>query len=211
MLDRLLVGAVSVARDLGVEVRRVRRTYPPDRPDVSVPAVVGVHYACGDRLEPRWLNVDEATPRAGVPAGVEFVGANLVQRHPFADASFALAYAEDFLEHLSQADSLLFLAEAYRVLRPGGTLRLSFPGLELVFGSAGPRDLSAVREGVWGAFEKWGHVHFYARDELRAVARYIGFTRVAFHAFRASPIPELAAMDSRPEQAHQNTYAELTR
>jgi SAM-dependent methyltransferase len=100
-------------------------------------------------------------PRETSLGGRFFLAVDLTQRHPFADASFDLGYAEDFLEHLSQAQSLIFLSEAYRTLRSGGVLRLSFPGLEGVLrkhylgGSA-----AALAHPQRDAYESWGHVHF---------------------------------------------------
>jgi SAM-dependent methyltransferase len=46
---------------------------------------------------------------------------------PFADASFDKAVAADLVEHLDGATFATMLAEAHRVLRPGGTLSLYTP------------------------------------------------------------------------------------
>jgi len=55
---------------------------------------------------------------------------DLTSRQPFNDGSFKYGFCEDFLEHLTQAESITFLSECFRVLKPGGILRMSFPGLE---------------------------------------------------------------------------------
>jgi len=39
--------------------------------------------------------------------------------------------AEHFIEHISFADAVKFLAEVRRLLKPGGTLRLSTPDLAI--------------------------------------------------------------------------------
>lgn len=46
---------------------------------------------------------------------------------PFAGASFDKAVAADLVEHLDEATFAAMLAEAHRVLRPGGTLSLYTP------------------------------------------------------------------------------------
>src|SRR3954454_19672450 len=51
---------------------------------------------------------------------------------PFSDASFDLVTALDVLEHI--ADDRAALAEMRRVLRPGGTLLLTVPAYEFLWG-----------------------------------------------------------------------------
>lgn len=46
---------------------------------------------------------------------------------PFAGESTRFLFAEHVIEHVPFAEGLGFLKEAYRVLQPGGTLRLCFP------------------------------------------------------------------------------------
>jgi predicted SAM-dependent methyltransferase len=214
----------AMARARGYEIRRISTSPSPDYPSdtalledstvLPVPeGISGVHYGCGGILVPKWLNVDVAAAPADVARrGRFFLAVDLTQRHPFADASFDLGYAEDFLEHLSQAQSLIFLSEAYRTLRSGGVLRLSFPGLEGVLrkhylgGSA-----AALAQAQRDAYESWGHVHFYSRDELRLVASHIGFQEIEFLSFQESRRPELVPMDTRSDQADLNTFAELTK
>ena len=53
---------------------------------------------------------------------------DLVKKHPFPDGSLEFAFAEDFIEHLSQVDAVIFLTEIFRTLQKNGVLRLSFPG-----------------------------------------------------------------------------------
>lgn len=211
--DHLKSWAGKVARNFGYEVRKIRKAPPVLAGYVPIPeGVAGINYGCGANAVPGWLNVDYGAPSAGVSPSLHFLAADLSGGHPFADASFALGYAEDFLEHLSQAQSLAFLVEAHRTLRVGGKLRLSFPGLEGVLrkhyiGSSS----DAVAHAQWDAYDKWGHVHFYSREELRLVAGHVGFRAVEFTSYQESLVPALARMDTRIAQADLNTYVELTK
>lgn len=45
----------------------------------------------------------------------------------FEDASLSYVYADNMIEHVSLAGARVFLAEAYRCLRPGGVMRLVTP------------------------------------------------------------------------------------
>jgi SAM-dependent methyltransferase len=71
--------------------------------------------------------LDLAPPAAGVtlPPNVTFVRHDLTQRLPFPDASFDVVLSESSLEHLPQHARLACVAEAVRVLRPGGRFAVS--------------------------------------------------------------------------------------
>ena len=136
-----------------------------------------IHYACGFNMLEGWLNVDADLLMKTLP-GFVCEQVNLVGTHPFPDDWFEYGFCEDFLEHLNQADSLIFLSEAYRTFRKGGVLRLSFPGLEGVLSRHyGGKDYIA---GKNEAYTMWEHVHFYSREELSLICRHMGFREVGF-------------------------------
>lgn len=167
-----------------------------------------IHYACGKHFLSEWLNVDSYLQ--GDPRGTSFQSINLISRHPFPDDTFEFSFAEDFLEHLSQVDSLLFLSESRRTLKPDGVLRLSFPGLEGVLQKHYPAaDWETVNIAKEEAYTRYEHLHFYSRDKLSLVARHLGFTAVTYHAFGDSPHAALQGIDQRATQRDLNTYAEL--
>ena len=49
---------------------------------------------------------------------------------PFADQTFDAAYALHIVEHLTPAEAASLVTELYRVLKPGGIVRISTPDLE---------------------------------------------------------------------------------
>ena len=49
---------------------------------------------------------------------------------PFPDATFEAAYALHILEHLTPGEATSLVGELYRVLKPGGLVRISTPDLE---------------------------------------------------------------------------------
>jgi SAM-dependent methyltransferase len=71
------------------------------------------------------LDVDLAALAKAEALGIEPVEANVEEPLPFADASFDAVVAGELLEHLQLPDALV--AEARRVLRPGGVLVGSVP------------------------------------------------------------------------------------
>lgn len=63
------------------------------------------------------------------------VKGNCTDLRAFADGSCSDVYCSHVLEHLSHADELLIaMSEFYRVLAPGGVLRVSVPDLTVLFG-----------------------------------------------------------------------------
>jgi SAM-dependent methyltransferase len=65
------------------------------------------------------------------PARMYFLQHDGTQRFPFKDGRFAWIIAEHFIEHVPYPAAVAFLAEARRLLAPGGTLRLSTPDLAI--------------------------------------------------------------------------------
>jgi len=170
-----------------------------------------IHYACGFQMLDGWLNVDAELLFKTQP-GYKCETVNLVGPHPFPDDWFEYGFCEDFLEHLNQGDSLIFLAETYRTLKTGGVLRLSFPGLEGVLKKHyRGRAYETYRKGRTDAYISWDHVHFYSREELTLVCGHIGFKDIRFVGYGESTHAALKGLDHREEQKDLNIYVELTK
>lgn len=170
-----------------------------------------VHYGCGSRhFGLGWVNVDILEP--GEHTDTMYVQADLASRQPFPSDYFSYAFAEDFIEHLSQDESLIYLCEIYRCLRVGGVLRLSFPGLQDVLRR---HYLSSDYEGASAgrkiAYTHWAHKHFYCKESIEHVARHIGFSEVIFTDFGISQHELLRGLEHRAEQDDLNIYVELTK
>jgi predicted SAM-dependent methyltransferase len=178
-----------------------------------------VHYGCGTNLFMEWLNLD-SLPQSFILAHkiekslvgeYQYESIDLTSRQPFPDNTFDFAFSEDFIEHISQADSIVFLTECFRVLKPKGVLRLSFPGLEGVLRNCYtyPSSFETANNLKIEAYTQWEHLHFYSREELILVAQTIGYKKVQFVSYGESEFKELRSLDVRHEQKHMNTYVEL--
>jgi predicted SAM-dependent methyltransferase len=176
-----------------------------------------IHYACGKNFFEGWLNVDGfdvSYPDGSVDAALaaRIYRMDLSQPHPFPDGIFRFGYAEDFLEHLTQAESLIFLTECARTFSPGGVLRLSFPGLAGVLKRHfRGRTRADAEKGVHDAYTRWHHAHFYCADSITLVACGLGFSSVKVCRYGESDIPELHNRETRPDQRDLNLVVELTR
>lgn len=110
-----------------------------------------LNLGCGQQTPDGWLNLDSSpgarlaqhprlfrllrsvVPQRLLPAEI-WHGANvrwmdLTQRWPLRDDSVEAVYSSHFLEHLELEEARHVLAEAARVLKPGGRIRLVVPDL----------------------------------------------------------------------------------
>jgi predicted SAM-dependent methyltransferase len=83
-----------------------------------------LNLGCGQRYHKRWTNVDFFSNSNDV------ISANLLKSFPFPDCSFDVVYHSHLLEHFPKESSLIFIRECFRVLHPGGRIRVVVPDLE---------------------------------------------------------------------------------
>lgn len=83
-----------------------------------------VNVGCGTMFHPAWINLDV------VPLAPEVRAYDVRRGLPFADATVDMVYHSHVLEHLEPSAAEAFLGECFRVLRPGGVLRVVVPDLE---------------------------------------------------------------------------------
>lgn len=83
-----------------------------------------LNLGCGHSYHADWVNIDFISP------GKDVLAYDLALGIPFGDEAFDIVYHSHVLEHFTREQGLFFLSECYRVLRPGGLLRLAVPDLE---------------------------------------------------------------------------------
>lgn len=80
---------------------------------------------CGRNLMKDWLNTDLNPNR-------KIVFLDATKRFPFDDLTFDYVFCEHVIEHLKYLDGKNLIQECYRILKPGGKLRISTPDLQFL-------------------------------------------------------------------------------
>lgn len=83
-----------------------------------------LNIGCGEKFHVDWHNIDMHSNNAYVRAH------DLSKGLPYPDNQFDAVYHSQVLEHFSKKDALNLIKECYRVLKPGGVLRVVVPDLE---------------------------------------------------------------------------------
>lgn len=85
-----------------------------------------LNVGCGTRFLEDWTNIDFISTHPSV------ISADLLNGIQSEDNCFEVVYTSHLLEHFDRQGGLNFLRECYRVLKPGGILRVIVPDLEQI-------------------------------------------------------------------------------
>lgn len=157
-----------------------------------------------------WLSTDIA-PRSD---GIVFLDAT--KPFPFDDRVFDYVYSEHMIEHVSWQDGLFMLRECRRILKPGGTIRIATPDLEVLLSLYGgdenpsgekyirwvtdsflaPLNVYRASFVINNAFRNWGHQFLYDGTLMEMAMREAGFADISRHAPGESEHEALRGIES---------------
>lgn len=172
-------------------IRELRRAQKLQR---QIP--LQLHLGSARSLKAGWVNVD----MVGHPVDLIW---NIEKRLPFKDLIVDAIFHEHLLEHLTLRKGFALMKECYRVLKPGGILRVGVPDAEAYMGSyigggkglinltrpGRPTSLLALQEVLYW----YGHLVMYDFDTLALLFNAAGFERVGRRQFGCSlltPCPD---------------------
>jgi predicted SAM-dependent methyltransferase len=132
-----------------------------------------LHLGCGRNLLEGWLNTD-INPVNGSSYRLD-------STHPFPlpDDAFHFVFSEHMIEHITFAQGQQMLSECFRVLRPGGVIRISTPDLSFLM------DLyKEDRSDTHSAYIEWATKLIVPESPLASAAFVINnFVRAWGHRF----------------------------
>jgi SAM-dependent methyltransferase len=178
-------------------------------------------------LASKFPRVDALIVRLGLAAPTEFnratVHVDLLKRFPWADHSASAVYMGDVLEHFTPEQGKHLVRESFRVLAPGGVLRVRTPDHARFWRNyvaehdaklARPRsewsqehtrwvkmyfdDVCVRRPKPW---QSMGHFHKWGWDEIAMVMllESVGFTEVRRMSLHESAISDVAVVETRED------------
>lgn len=116
----------------------------------------------GSFSHPYWTNLDHATEHYK-GAQAQFIEHDLMSLKPFPVESGVgdAVYFSHVLEHVSDEAALKAVAEAYRVLKPGGVVRITGPNILLYWDAWNRRDRS-----FWYALESYRRAGYLTGERI---------------------------------------------
>jgi len=159
-----------------------------------------LHLGCGTNYIKGWINID-------LDSKVADKRLDLTKGLPYSGNTISYIYSEHFIEHLSYAEFKKLLFECYRVLAPGGIIRLSTPDLKFVVDCYITNNLEGCKEHLWcpetacrminDCFSRWGHKYVYDREELSLCLLEAGFSNTKLCEWKQSECAEFFNIESR--------------
>lgn len=195
--------------------------------------VVKINLGCGLAVASGWINVDGSLnalvasfPRflygivyritganryytrneyCSLLACHKFIHHDLAYGIPIEDKSADFVFSSHFLEHLRKEEAINLLSESYRVLKNGGTIRISVPDLEYAIKLYRCGKKEQMLETYFFIDDKGSdfsrHKYMYDFELLKKKLEDAGFKKVIRCSYREGTTPDLEVLDNRPEDS----------
>lgn len=168
-----------------------------------------LNIGCGRIKFETWINID----REGDPKIVDIFWDVSHKLAFLDDISCDFIYCEHFLEHIDPNQANQFLSDCYRMLQPGGILRIAMPSLDYLVEKYNSDDWREQDWLTWPeykfiktkaemlniAFRWWGHKWLYDRAELHRRLHESGFQSITDVEWCCSSHSELMGLESRKD------------
>ena len=168
-----------------------------------------LHIGCGLNILPGWLNSDY------YPANKDLLHVDAEKSFPFPDETFDFIFSEHMIEHIPYPSAHHMLLECFRVLKPGGTIRISTPDLNFLIALYGEKSNLQLSYIKWSQekfvpwapeatdtfvinnfVRDWGHCFVYDEKTLRSAMQNAGFDPVVRCRINESAFPELRGLEN---------------
>jgi predicted SAM-dependent methyltransferase len=201
---------------------------------MSAAAELKLNIGCGTSGIQGWVNIDNSPTilLSRLPFGRRIFRtpdwppdvrrADVRKRIPFPDSSVSYIYSSHTFEHFTYEESLAVAKECFRVLKPGGILRIVVPDLgamvrDYLADTSNPKAshrfigrlllTSGVRDVIHPGAH---HKQMFDAASLIQLLREAGFPTPAVSAFGSSCIPEIANIELESRRS-ESLYVESVR
>ena len=133
----------------------------------------------------------------------KFIHRDLRRGIPFPSNKVDYIFSSHFLDSLPRPDGARLLAEAFRVLRPGGVIRISVSDLDkcIALLAAGDRETALTRLFPFTRSRPNLRYFMYDFKMLSEVLSATGFMDIERRSFQRGDVPEAELLDNRPEES----------
>lgn len=135
----------------------------------------------------------------------EFLHHDLSYGIPLRDSSVDYVYSSHFIEHLFREDAVLLLKDAYRVLRATGVIRVAVPDLAFAMEMYRTGNKEKMLADYFFVDDLGSylarHKYMYDFELLEKLLRETGFTKIKRRSYREGAVPDIDALDNRPEDS----------
>ncbi len=175
----------------------------------------------GKNVRAGWLNTNYE--KSYLTEQENLIWLDATQPFPFGAEAFDIVFSEHMIEHVSYPMGRKMVQECFRVMKPGGTIRISTPDLHFLLAlferektdvqsrfmdfhiAKWMPDLvgdTAIKETlVLNSFiRRWGHLFIYDRETLARLLESAGFESMRFMKVGESGIPELQNLEAGPSR-----------
>jgi predicted SAM-dependent methyltransferase len=208
-----------VRADLSGRLRRLRRRFGDRRAIeryLRTEPVPKLQLGAGPNPLRGWLNTD-LLPDLYPEHRAETLFVDTTRPLPFADGAFGYVFSEHQIEHIPEPAGRRMVAECFRVLRPGGRIRLATPDLAFAVRLYTQPDGEEERRYVDWVLDRFlpevhggnrrcyvvnqllnahGHRFVYDEETLRAILDDAGFREVSRFGVGESGDPALSSLEA---------------
>jgi SAM-dependent methyltransferase len=207
-------------------LKRHRRV-PPDHFD----GLVKVNLGCGLTTAPGWVNIDGSINGlvSSLPAIIQkvayrfsgardyysledyrriltvnkFIHHNLEYGIPLTNECADFVYSSHLLEHLRKEAAMNLMKEIFRILKPGGRIRIVVPDLEFAVSLFNKGEKKRMLEDFFFVEQRGSsfarHKYMYDFELLKELLENGGLRDVTRCEFQKGRVPDIELLDNQPD------------